>query len=114
MAITPVAITKPPGLHANLTNTIFARLHDPSFRIANHPVEFHKFAGDGVLTTVDVATGLTRVLAGIVFNITDGTDWNATVVAPHPTDPKQARLTAIPADTDLYLLAVWGDKDVAY
>ena len=113
MAITPVAIPKPPGLHANLLNTDFARMGDASFRIANHPVEMYKFAGDGELTTVDVQTGLTRVQGGIVFNVTDGTDWSAVVVAPHPTNASQARLTSIPADTDLYLLVVWGDKNVS-
>lgn len=111
MAINPVILPKFEPTHANLLGTDFARPGDNTLRFAEFPVELIRFTGDGALTTVDVTTGFSRVLGGMVFNVTDGTvSWTSVAAKPHASNPAQMTLTSIPADTDVYLLIVWGDK----
>lgn len=112
MAITPVQIPAsiPVGL-VNFANTDFDRLGDKHLRLAEYPVELYRFAGDGALTTKTVQTGMTRVVAGVVINVTDGTVWSNTItVAVNASNPSQVDLASIPADTDVYLLMVFGEK----
>lgn len=113
MAITPVEIPQIPQNSANLVNTDFDRAGDKTLRYMEFPVEEYRFTGDGATTTKTVQTGLTRVMGAMVFNMTDGTYWANSILAKiNPTNPTQVDVSSIPADTDVYLLRVWGDKIV--
>ena len=113
MAITPFQLPAMPAGHAAFAGSDFDRLGDKSLRFAEFPVELFRFTGDGVLTTKTVQTGFSRVFGGIVFNVTDGTNWSTVTAVVNASSPGSIDLASIPADTDVYLLIVWGDKAVA-
>lgn len=113
MAINSVQIPAIKSGHTNLLNTDFDRIGDKGLYLGGMmPCELHKFIGDGELTVKTVQTGLNRVLGGMVMNVTDGVDWSNTIlVKTNPNNPTQADVSVIPADTDVYVLLVFGDKN---
>lgn len=113
MAITPVAIPQVPSNHPSLAGTDFDRSGDMVPRIDGFPVEEWRFTGDGATTAKTLQTGFIRAIAGLVFNMTDGTYWPiATTVDVNPSDPTKVDIAGIPADTDVYLIRIWGEKTV--
>ena len=114
MAITLVKLPDVPTNHPNLAFMDHDRASDRALRWNGQPVEIYRFTGDGATTSkTDVVTGFDKVLGGVVFNTTDGVAWTEIGVALSSTNPQAVNLSSIPADTDTYLLVVWGDKIVS-